>query len=243
VPGLEEVPAGFTPTPWETWGQNQDIDRIPRISLRFISYGAQPLPFQAGDGMDAPKWDDITGFSPGLGLEAGYNLTPSLELLFTYTSFFFDGDEYAPQGWDPGNMKYNFDTYPLHTFAGGLKFRIPFGYRGSRLFRFSKTEAPDGFNVYLKGLIGIAALDTWRVEYYDNMSTSGEGEYFDKTTNVLLSGAVGMEYRWVHFGLCLEIGGINFGEPEPSGDPAFSGVNKAASLATIGFQLGLSLYL
>ncbi|MHC4600164.1 MAG: hypothetical protein ACYS47_14280 [Planctomycetota bacterium] len=243
LPGLEQVPAGFAPTPWETWAQDQDVDRIPRISIRFMSFGAQPLPFQAGDGKDSPKWDDITEFSPGFGGEFGYNLTPALEALFMYAAIFFDGNEYAPHGWDPGMIRYDFDGTTVHAFGVGLKFRLPFGYRGSRLLRFSRTEAPDGFCVYVKGVIGAAMMQGLWVDYYDMMGTEGGAEYTWDTTNVLFAGAVGMEYRWVHFGICLEIGGFNFGAPDPSTDPVFAGVNKAAELASVGIQLGLSLYL
>ncbi|MHC4779651.1 MAG: hypothetical protein ACYTFG_13840, partial [Planctomycetota bacterium] len=65
IPDLENVPSGLAPSAWDTWAQGQDIDGLPRISIRLLALGSQPMPFSAGNGMDAPKWDDITEFSPG----------------------------------------------------------------------------------------------------------------------------------------------------------------------------------
>jgi hypothetical protein len=172
-PGLETIPRGLAPRTWETWARGQDIDAMPRLSIRFLAFGAQPLPFSAGNGDQSPDWDDVAEFSPGLGLELGYQLAPTLALFLSMYNVFMSGGYYESE-WMGNKFEADFDDNNVLGLGFGVKLSLPLEYSASRLLRFSRLEAPVGLNIYLKLAVGVANIDAWYFEYW-SMTTWGSG--------------------------------------------------------------------
>jgi hypothetical protein len=189
----------------------------------------------------------VAGFSPLLGLKFGYNLTPTLELFLGWYTYLLGGREVWLE-YKPPNVgdSINFEDNTVFGGGIGLRFRYPFGYTGSRMFRFSKTEAVTGVSLYLELGIGFAYLGSWRLEWAEYDMGGGEnwmdGEYFTATTNMLLISTLGIEYRWVNFSLFFEIGYLHFGTPAPSEDPLWVDSSVASDLFTLGTLAGLAVH-
>jgi len=242
VPGLEIPPRGLAPARWETWALDQDVDAMPRFSLRVLLSGGAPMATWAGSGSNAPTFDQVLEFSPGVEMELGYSLAPSLELVLRYSFFMLSGQDWY-FGDTAGHSYYTeFDDWGVFGFGLGLKLRFPFGYDTSRLLRFGKAEVPDGLQAYLSFGAGLALHTELWVEYENAIGGWNEASYFESGTHPFFFASLGLEYRWTHFALLLEFGACNLGSPNESSDPAWSGASNAADLVVFGFQLGLGIY-
>jgi hypothetical protein len=236
------------PGTWRTWATGQEIDAMPRISIRLLLEGMQPLGLQAGDGRDAPTYSDLVTFSPGWVIELGYSFSVAWDLFFCFRFVHFAEKEADIPPADGSGEPTRRELNSNQVFVGsmGVKFRLPLTYRLSRMFRFSRIEAPEGFSLYLKFAVGMAKFDEWWIEWEEQTGTGSmethDAMYFAASTNPFFQAAFGIVYRWVHFSLFFEVGAMNFGTPSPSEDPDWADHSKAANLVTAGFQVGLAAH-
>jgi len=237
LPGVEALPPDVSPEPWTTWVTDQEVDSIPRISIELRLGIVQSLPRMAGSGPNAPKYTDINDPGQELALGTGYRLTPSIGIDLQYLLFRMPG---IPYNFDPAGSSSEFDESIAMGLVVGLKFSLPLAYPSSNLFRFQRTEAPEGFSVYARIGFGLA-YNLGRKIQSPNPMNIPETRYHEPDSGSLFSGALGMEFRWVHFGLFIEFGYWDLGKPTPSNDPLWAEKSKAESFAVVGGMLGLNL--
>ena len=238
VPGVEALPPGESPEPWTTWVTDQEVDSIPRISIELRLGIVQSLPRMAGSGPNAPKYTDINDPGQELALGTGYRLTPSIGIDLQYLLFRMPG---IPYNFDPAGSSSEFDDAAAMGLVVGLKLALPLAYPSSKLFRFQRTEAPEGFSVYARIGFGVALNFKRNILSQGSMAAPYDVGYYHSGIGFLFAGALGMEFRWVHFGLCLEFGYWDLGKPTPSNDPLWAERSKSQSFAVVGGMLGFNL--
>lgn len=239
-PALETPPAGLSPGPWGSWYAGQDIDGLTRINLRFSGGMAAMFDTLAGSGDDAPGYGDA--FSPGfmMNLEGGVALNPMLEVALGLIFLQLNGNEYWQE---TTNLEYEFDELPALGFYAAVKLRLPFWYSADRVFRFSRAEAVEGLSAVVTLGLGMANLMGTDVNWESPPGTGmwNWAPYFESTVNPLFLSKIGLEYRFLNFGLFLEVGFFNFGAPGPSSDPAWAEASEAEELVVPTSAVGLSI--
>lgn len=243
VPGIETLPPGTELKSWRTWSQGQEIDGLTRITISLGLAGGQPMPMAAGNGENAPNWDDIADFSPGMNLEVEYALAPAIGVGVNMRMFVMSGNWYDIRD-ENGQWLGGLDVEENPVLAGGLvlRLRLPLAMPLSEAFRFSRAETPTGVNLYAKFGAGLGYFTQWNA-FYDAADNNQDMEiaYFSRTVTLQTSFTLGIEYRWVNFGLFLELSVVNFGTPNPSLEEDWKKASEAGPLVTSGFQLGLSV--
>jgi hypothetical protein len=241
-PALEAVPRGFEPGTWTSWTANQEVDRLPRISLD-LSFGAGSFaPEPAGSGTDAPSYSDFASLQMGFSLRFAYNLTPALGIaLGTCLLMRSEGTVEIPG--TSGSIEADLTAGPVSATFLGLRLSLPFAHLGGRPFRFSRTEAPTGFAAHVLAGLGFAYLGDVTLWY--SLPGSGfteEHTYWRDTVNPCFLLGVRLEYRWVNFGIFVDFTMTHLGQPEPTDDPLWADSSVASPMIAFLGSLGLSLH-
>ncbi len=145
-----------------------------------LSLAGQYIPFISGDagqGDDAPEYDDAFDAGLGVALEAAYRMTPNFSVVAGVSYDQFSGDDYKD---------ISFDDMDVTTFYVGGKY----------YFLIDKK----GWSSYLRGDIGTAYFSSVDISY-----SGVDAEYWQSSWGVVGDAGVGVEYDFDNMGVFLEI--------------------------------------
>ncbi|MDY0219892.1 MAG: outer membrane beta-barrel protein [Desulfobacterium sp.] len=147
------------------------------FSLRLSGYGVPSLSGDAGEGDNAPGYDDAFDMGLGLSVEGVYRLNEKFSLLLGLGYESHSGETYNDISFD------DFKAMPVYVGA---------------IYQF--TAARSGWIPYLRGDVGMVSLDSVDISY---LGTSIE--YWDSSWEPMFDFGVGAEYRRNSLGFFLEI--------------------------------------
>jgi hypothetical protein len=237
LPDLVDVPPGLEPGSWRSWATDQEVENLRRINLSIGFTFYDFLSTQAGQGLNAPGFDDIYSSNLSVSLQAGYALMPVVNVGLEFRFFFLDSGEYY---FEEGGSNYKawFDYEDLFFFGLRIRVKLPLlvWTLSSRHLRFSRAEEIMGFVLHLKGAAGIAMLpDIWvDIERDGNSFVHGQ-QYYRSSTNFAWSAGAAVEYRWSWGGVLAGVEMYRLGRPESAWPPNSDSDDMAALAFTLGF--------
>lgn len=147
------------------------------FSLRLSGQIVPNLSGDAGDGTNAPAYDDVFNSALGLNIEGDYQLSKRFSLLIGI------GYEYSSGGAYNG---ISFDDHKIMPVSVGGKYRLP-----------AKST---GWIPYLRADVGIARLNSVQISYMGSSM-----DYWDSSWEPMFDIGAGAEYQKGTYGFFLEI--------------------------------------
>ena len=161
------------------------------FSLRLSGQIIPNLYGDAGDGTNAPAYDDVFDPALGLNIEGDYKLNEKLSLLITIGYESSSGGDYNG---------ISFDDHKIMPVSVGGKYML--------------SANSTGWIPYLRADLGMARLDSVKISYMGSSM-----DYWDSSWEPMFDIGAGAEYRKGSYGFFLEIKARHIDSPSSAMGP------------------------